>query len=650
MKVQMGQVANYWTYGVSALLIAAAGIAFQVGAQAPSTGTGQIAGMPTNKPVAPVGKPRPGETKERPFNRERGGDNESVSSFIDSLQGTDSAFQLIVGQSRMFTTREPIAKDGRTASLAVSDPSVIEFEVLPNPRMIRLIGLRAGVTDLTFTTSDDKTYSFEVHVTYDLDLIRAQLRQVFPDAFVKLGQLREHLVVEGQARSTDQLARITQFLDDYLLSIQRRGSMGMQGGNGNAGFGGQLANGGAGGAGAGGMGLGSFGSGAPTDPNAAPGSGSPGVAAGVPGADPTGMASQLFQMPQMGTAMQGQGGSGGSMSGGAMPRVINLMTVPGIQQVLLQVQIAELNRTALREIGVDWLLNTPSATIGTQISNATISPAGGGGGGASTIAGGSLLPTTGTTAFGIFPSGELTLMVRALRRNQVLNVLAEPNLVALNGQDASFLAGGEFAVPIPQPGGSSGGTSVTVQYKTFGVMLNFVPTILDDETIRLKVAPEASTLDYAIGTTVLGTQVPGLNTRRVNTTVELKQGQTLALAGILTVEMDGSTARIPLLGDLPYIGTMFSNTSHKRQEKELVVLVTPHLITPMEPGQVPCLPGDDIQAPNDLELYLLGRIEGRTGRDHRSTTSWDNPLGMVQLMKLERSHVYGPVGFSDAGE
>lgn len=634
MKRILASFSQYWTYALCAILIAAAGVVMHVGAQGPGEPEPRIAGMPTLKPVAPVVAPRPGQTGDQPWKTGRGEDTEPVSSFVDTLQGTDAAFQLVVGQSRLFTTREPIAKDGKTASIALSDPSVLEFEVLPNPRMVRLIGLRPGVTDLSFTTGEGKTYSFEVHVTYDLDVVRAQLRQTFPEAHLKLGQLREHLVVEGQARSTDQVARIVQFLEHYLTSIQRRSISLGRGGMGPAG---------------------AMQAGVGAGPRGFAGAGTPGgfadpsgtvPSAGVPG-DPSGLGSAAMgnlegaSMGVAGGGLAGAAGAGSNAGGFGAPTIINLITVPGVQQVLLQVQIAELNRTSLREMGVDWLLQSPSTVLGTQLAGGAVNAGNG-------VA--SLLSGTSTTAFAIFPSGELSFMVRALRRNSVLNVLAEPNLVALNGQDASFLAGGEFAVPIPQVGGAGGGAAVTVQYKTFGVQLNFVPTILDDETIRLKVAPEASTLDYSIGTQVLGTQVPGLNSRRVNTTVELKQGQTLALAGLLTVQMDGTTSRIPLLGDLPYLGTMFRNTSHQRQEKELIVLVTPHLVTPMNPGQVPCLPGDDILAPNDLEFYLLGRIEGRTGKPFRPTTSWDNPLGMVELMKLERSHLCGPHGFSDVDE
>jgi pilus assembly protein CpaC len=141
--------------------------------------------------------------------------------------------------------------------------------------------------------------------------------------------------------------------------------------------------------------------------------------------------------------------------------------------------------------------------------------------------------------------------------------------------------------------------------------------------------------------------VPGLNTRNVQTTVELKEGHTLAVAGLLQLTLDAKTARIPGLGDLPYIGPFFSNTSHKRVEKELVVLVTPYLVAPMKPGDVPKLPGEDIEDPTDCEFYLLNRIEGRTGSQFRSTMSWDDPLNIRRHILHERRYGCGPCGFSE---
>jgi pilus assembly protein CpaC len=329
----------------------------------------------------------------------------------------------------------------------------------------------------------------------------------------------------------------------------------------------------------------------------------------------------------------------------------------GSQQVMLKVRIAELNRTALRRIGANFLGVDPrtggivgSTIAGGSTFQGTIGQAG------NLLLGNQLYGSAvqgsngaNSTVFGIFQHANFEFMLSALRQNGMLKILAEPNLLALNGQVASFLAGGEFPVPIPQV--SAGGVSptITVRFREFGVRLGFVPYILDGDIIRLTVAPEVSNIDFTIAVTLVagGSPVPGLNTRKAQTTVELRQGQTLAIAGLMELQLNANTARIPGLGDLPIIGPFFSNTSSERTEKELVVLVTPYLVEPMTPDQVPPTPGDEVKEPNDLELFFLNRIESRTGKDYRSTTLWDDPLGLRFHLNLEKKYLNGPVGFSD---
>ena len=158
-----------------------------------------------------------------------------------------------------------------------------------------------------------------------------------------------------------------------------------------------------------------------------------------------------------------------------------------------------------------------------------------------------------------------------------------------------------------------------------------------------------SSIDFTLGTTIAGTAVPGLNTRNASTTVELREGQTLAVAGLLSVTLEGGTARIPGLGDLPILGPFFSNTSSKRTEKELIVLVTPYLVDGLKCDQVPPAPGADVNAPNDLEFYLGNRIEGRTGRDWRATIGRFSsaPALLPAYLRLHQEYVRGPHGFSD---
>jgi pilus assembly protein CpaC len=525
---------------------------------------------------------------------------QSVASFLDGVTTNDAMLEVMVGQGRIITVKENLAVPGKTPALiAVGDPSVLDFAIV-SPKQIRIVGKLMGVTELSITTGDDRTYTLEVHVVADLDTLRGQLQALFPDASIKLGQIRDHIVVEGQARDSGQVARILEVVNSYLRSVAISQDRKIQ-----------------------------------AQPTRQPGT------ARLPPPQEPGAAPPTTPTPEQPTTRIQPGFL-------TEPKVINLLRVPGSQQVLLKVRVAELNRTAMREIGADFLTVDPeTGTIaGTQIGGATIQADGTQGG--LSRRGGALSGMT--TAFGIFPPGEFSFFLSALRKNALVRILAEPNLIAMNGQAASFLAGGEFPVPIPQTSTGGAGTSVTVTFKEFGVRLNFVPTILDGDTIRLSVDPEVSSIDFSIGAVLVpgGTPVPGLNVRKAHTTVELNQGQTLAIAGLLQLTLDAQTSRIPGLGDLPILGPFFSNTTHQRMEKELVILVSPYVVEPLSPDQVPPTPGDEVKTPTDIEFYLLNRIEGRTGIDWRSTTEYDDALHVLRcFLRLEKEHVRGPYGYCD---
>jgi pilus assembly protein CpaC len=544
-----------------------------------------ISGFPPDQTMAPQHAPRPATGPQ------------SIASFLEGITTNDAMFEVMVGQGRILTTKENLAVPGKQPALvAVGDPSVLDFAIV-SPRQIRVVGKLMGVTELSITTGDDRTYSFEVRVVADLNTLRGQLQTLFPDASIKLGQVRDNIVVEGEARDAGQVARIMEVVNSYLRSVAISQDRKIQTQQGRQ----------------------------------------PGIARLPPTQEP-GVTLPTTPTPeQLSTRIQA-----GFLT---EPRVINLLRVPGSQQVLLKVRVAELNRTGMREIGADFLAVDPDTGTfaGTQIGGATIQADG-------TLGGlgkrGGLVSGL-TTVFGIFPPGELQFFLSALRKNSLVRILAEPNLIAMNGQAASFLAGGEFPVPIPQTTTGGVGTSVTVQFKEFGVRLNFVPTVLNGDTIRLSVDPEVSSIDFSIGTVLVpgGSPVPGLNVRKAHTTVELNQGQTLAIAGLLQLTLDAQTTRIPGLGDLPILGPFFSNTTHQRIEKELMILVSPYLVEPLACDQVPPTPGDEVKGPTDFEFYLLNRIEGRTGVDWRSTTEYDDALRVLRcFMRLEKEHVRGPYG------
>ncbi|MCH7687449.1 MAG: pilus assembly protein N-terminal domain-containing protein [Planctomycetes bacterium] len=307
------------------------------------------------------------------------------------------------------------------------------------------------------------------------------------------------------------------------------------------------------------------------------------------------------------------------------PSVINMLRVPGVKQVLLKVRIAEIKRSAIRELGTDFNLD-----IGDFILQSSLGALG------------------NIIASGTFDNDSFNLMLRALSSNGNAKILAEPNLVVLSGQTATFISGGEFAVPTVV--GVGGAQASTTTFKGFGTQLTFTPTVLDRDRIRLTVVPTFSTLNRA--NSVNG--IFGVDTRSVSTTVELREGQVLAIAGLLQEQQRGDNARVPLIGDIPYLNSIFANKSISRDETELIILISPELVHPLEPEEAPSiLPGMEMTEPDDIDFFIKGEIEGRPCCDHRSTV-W--PLYRNRLYKCGRKcnvynvsesyYIHGPIGLS----
>jgi pilus assembly protein CpaC len=211
-----------------------------------------------------------------------------------------------------------------------------------------------------------------------------------------------------------------------------------------------------------------------------------------------------------------------------------------------------------------------------------------------------------------------------------MRILAEPTLVAMSGEDASFLAGGEFPVPIAQ--NSSGtGTTITVEYKEYGIRLKFHPTVLGENVIRLSIAPEVSELSDAGAVIIQGFSIPSIVTRKAQTTLELKSGQTFAMAGLINHTATGRNSRIPGLGDLPVLGAMFRSVRYENDETELVVMVKASLVNPFSAGQPPPVPGDTHAKPNDWELYAMGAIEGQAPKLSKAQAAWLEQSGLSKL-------------------
>ena len=270
---------------------------------------------------------------------------------------------------------------------------------------------------------------------------------------------------------------------------------------------------------------------------------------------------------------------------GATPKVTSMMEVPVLvtPQILLQVRFAEVDRTAIDQFGINFL-STPGAknvgVVGTQ-QFAPPQLTSGSGGVGSTLGLSDLL-----NIFLYRPDINLAVTIKALQEQNLLQILAEPNLLTESGKDASFLAGGEFPYPVPQISGG-GYSTITIQFKEYGVRLGFTPTCSADGMIHLKVKPEVSSLDFTNAISIQGYVIPALSTRRVESEMDLQDGQSFAIAGLLDNTVTNQFSKIPWIGDVPVLGKLFQSHSYNKTKSELLVVVTPRIVRPLAPDQVP---------------------------------------------------------------
>ncbi len=534
-----------------------------------------------------------------------------LTNMVQVINEPEAELSVAEGQFRTIQTRRDLTR------VLIADPTIADVEPLndqPGSHLLNIQGKRSGTTSLTLWDQTDRPVSFLVRVTIDTRELESRIRQSFPGSYVKVHQVGPQIILDGQVSDSKTMADVLQ-----VVSMAVSGSNYFRGGGGGGGGGGGMGGGG-GGMGGGGGGMGGGGGG-----------------------------------------MVGSGGGG--MTGGTSGMIIvNRVTVPGPRQVLLHVKIAEINRSATRDIGVSWLYSRGKSLIGSAAGNnatfattatGSISQALGVRGNPGVLAGSAggtstVTPSGSSPLFGVFDAGHFSLFIDALRSNSLAKVLAEPNLMALDGQPARFLVGGLFPFPVPQSSSIPGGTAVvTVQFQRFGTILTFLPQILPNDVIRLDVEPVISELNFAQSTTVNGGVVPSITERSARTVVELREGQTLAIAGLLQQTTNNTTVRIPGLGDLPLVGPWFSANTAQAVETETIVLVTPQLVSPLDSKEITEAPGDRVFQPNDIEFYFLGRIEGKLGRQFRDTMAEQDPLNLMKHFQSEEQWVVGPHGHAD---
>lgn len=291
-------------------------------------------------------------------------------------------------------------------------------------------------------------------------------------------------------------------------------------------------------------------------------------------------------------------------------KVVNMMGIGSSQQVMLEVRFSEISRQTGKEIGVSGFFRNGSGSFDGAIgAGASLTPD-------PTTGEGVLRLSSITDSFGIFRKGfslgglDILGVLDSLEDKGLAKTLAEPTLVALSGEKASFLAGGEFPIPVVQGGSGVGGagSSITIEFKPFGVSLGFTPTILADGVINMIVEPEVSSIDPQNSIILNDITIPGLQTRRASTTLELRDGESFAIAGLIRQDFRTTVKQVPLLGSIPIIGSLFRSSGFQRGETELLIVVTPRLVQPIKPNQV-VLPTERVGDPTELDLFLLGRTD-----------------------------------------
>lgn len=424
--------------------------------------------------------------------------------------------------SQLLITRRNVRR------LAVTDSGVCNY-VQYSPTELAVVGLQLGTTDLTIWFEGEATPAiYEVTVVRDENLQEQRLSEfarlerrvsdLFPNSNVYLVPVGSQVLVKGQAYDPEEAAQILQIVRS---EVQR--TLGQYGGY---------------------------------------------------GLDNSGGSSIQLTSGQVQNQAQG--------NGQLQDIIVNMLEVPGEYNIKMRVVIAEVNRSQLRNMGVDWsaLFNNGRQGVGAALGGAT-----------------------GTTLSGIFENGQINVLVRWLTTNGTATLMAEPTIVCMSGHSASLLAGGEFAVPTII--GLGGGQATS--FRGIGTSMVVTPTVMDRDLIRLQIVPEFSAIDGA--NSVNG--IPGTTVKRVQTTVELCEGQTLALGGLISRQASTTISRIPFLGDIPFIGSRLLHTKNANEDEvELLVLVTPEIVRPMEPDEVPPLPNYYITHPNDHDLYKYGRTNG----------------------------------------
>ena len=506
------------------------------------------------------------------------------------------------------------------SEVIVADPEIAD--IYPHGKnKLSIIGKRVGITTVrAFSEDNSLIRSIDVTVGYDLPMIRKTLKDLMPYESIGVEMVNTNLALTGQVSSTLAAAQAIKIVDQFV-------SMPAAGGG----------------------------------------------------------------QSQTAAATGGNQTAAQKSAGEARSNILNLMEIVSGQQVMLRVRVGEIRRTALKNLGVNLqavsngadtvfsvatgsgitqgvsnlgktittgtssttsslvqgigsgtLANAPLVNNYSDLTRTTTSTLGGIQGTTSRLGGFSVNPDEAFGSIGgtfLNENGNgISGMLDALEQNGLFKVLAEPNLVALSGEEAKFLAGGEFPILVPQGGGAGGaagagagaGAFVTVQFKPFGVSVKFKPTVLTESRIRMSVEPEVSELNPTASVVLNNISIPGLNTRRASTVIELSPGESFMIAGLISDNMRSTVSQVPGLGEIPILSALFRSTAFRREETELVLAVTPYLVDPMASGDVK-LPTDNFAPASVMESFFYGALGTLNGDARRigQTPQVEGPIGFM---------------------
>ncbi|MGZ5055215.1 MAG: type II and III secretion system protein family protein [Methylobacter sp.] len=480
-----------------------------------------------------------------------------LASVPFGLSAQDFIYKVAVNKSDFINLEryQRVAGGAKVTGLSVGNPEVVDVTIL-DPTHLYISGKKLGSTNVVLLCGKGKDpcgLNLELEVTHDLDGLKAKLYELFPgEEGPKVLSSQGSIVLAGQVSSLQKMDAINKVAETFLLQGEQQPSQikantTLVTTNLNDGAGGQASG---------------------RQPGSSPG------------------------------APQGQG-----------TQVINLMQVGGPQQVMLGVTVAEIDRRLARDFKVDFSAIGASGDFssGAVSGNALVSA----------LTDAAAVGVSAINPYGMFfrfigHDVAVKTVINAAKENGLAKILAEPNLTVISGQDADFLSGGEFPVPVPQNMGVGGASTVTVQFKPFGVMLKFLPVVLDTGRISMKLNIDVSEIsaDNAVVLPAGNASfvIPSLTKRSANSSLELDDGQTLGIAGLINDNMRETISKFPGLGDIPVLGQLFTSQKFLKNETELVIFITPHLVKPIAPDSIQ-LPTDKFIEPNDAEYYLMGRTE-----------------------------------------